>query len=111
LIINQCISITGYGKKGEEMVQLNYKAIDNGKSGLVEVPVKAEWSKLTVAKTRKVTGDDYFDNHVDPINALDGYEVPVSEFMKYGLLDGSFRNNVAYQEHRQSATQAYARRV
>lgn len=94
-----------YSKKGEEVVKLNYEAIDNGKAGLVEVPVKAEWSNLTVAKTRKTTGDEYFDNHVDPINALDGYEVPVSEFMKYGLLDGSFRNNVAYQEHRQSATQ------
>ncbi len=94
-----------YSKKGEEVVKLNYEAIDNGKAGLVEVPVKAEWANLTVAKTRVTTGDEYFDTHVDPINALDGYDVPVSEFMKYGLLDGSFRNNVAYQEHRQSATQ------
>lgn len=94
-----------YSKKGDEIVKLNYTAIDNGKAGLVEVPIKAEWSNLTVTKTRVVTGDEYFDTHVDPINALDGYEVPVSEFMKYGLLDGSFRNNVAYQEHRQTAAQ------
>ena len=94
-----------YAKKGDEVVQLNYLAIDQGKAGLVQVPVKAEWAGLTVVKSRRVTGDEYFDTHVDPINALDGYEVPVSEFMKYGLLDGSFRNNVAYDEHRTIATQ------
>lgn len=94
-----------YAKKGDEVVQLNWKAIDLGKDGLVSIDVKPEWSNLTVTKSRRITGDEYFDNHVDTINAMDGNELPVSEFMKYGLLDGSFRNNVSFDEHRTIATQ------
>lgn len=94
-----------YAKKGDEVVELNWKAIDQGQAGLVKVEVKPEWSNLTVVKSRRVTGDEYFDNHVDTINALDGYEMPVSSFTKYGLLDGSFRNNVSFDEHRTIATQ------
>ena len=94
-----------YQKKGDEVVELNWKAIDEGKNGLVQIEVKPEWADLTVARTRRTTGDEYFDTHVDVINALDGYDMPVSAFTKHGLLDGSFRNNVAFSEHRAIATQ------
>ena len=70
-----------YGKKGDEIVQLNYKAIDEGKNGLVEVPVKAEWADLPMYKLREATGDEYFDNNLQRINALEGYDMPVSSFM------------------------------
>ena len=36
-----------YSKKGDEIVQLNYKAIDQGKNGLVEIEVKPEWAELS----------------------------------------------------------------
>jgi pyruvate-ferredoxin/flavodoxin oxidoreductase len=94
-----------YQKKGDEVVELNWKAINEGKNGLVQIEVKPEWADLTVARTRRTTGDEYFDTHVDVINALDGYDMPVSAFTKHGLLDGSFRNNVAFSEHRAIATQ------
>lgn len=94
-----------YGKKGDEIVQLNYKAIDMGKEGLVEVPVNPEWSNLELGNTRVTTGDEYFDEHVQAINALEGYDLPVSAFLKNDILDGSMRNNVAFDEHRTIATQ------
>lgn len=94
-----------YGKKGQEVIDLNYKAIDQGKDGLIQIPVKPEWTNLTVTGTRRTTGDEYFDQHVDVINALSGYDMPVSAFTEFGLLDGSFRNNVSFEEHRQIATQ------
>ena len=31
---------------------------------------------------------------------LEGYDMPVSAFTKYNLLDGSIRNNVAFEEKR-----------
>ena len=89
-----------YSKKGDEIVQLNYKAIDSGKDGLVEVEVKPEWAELKYNADRKLTGDEYFDTHVMGINSLEGYDLPVSNFTKWGLEDGSIRNNVAYAEKR-----------
>lgn len=94
-----------YSKKGDEIVQLNYKAIDSGKDGLVEIAVKPEWADLTYDSTCALTGDKYFDEHVAPINGLEGYDLPVSAFTKFNLLDGSIRNNVSYLEKRTIAVQ------
>ncbi len=94
-----------YSKKGDEIVQLNYKAIDEGKAGLVEVAVDPAWVELPYNVNHRVTGDDYFDNHVEVINRLEGYDMPVSAFTKYNLLDGSIRNNVSFEEKRTIAVQ------
>ena len=94
-----------YSKKGEEMVALNYTAIDSGKAGLVSIEVNPTWATLTYDDSKSNTGNEYFDNHVMAINSLDGYDLPVSNFTKYGLLDGSIKNNVAFEEKRTIATQ------
>ncbi len=94
-----------YSKKGDAVVELNYKAIDAGKDGIVEIEVQPEWAELTYNASRKLSGDEYFDQHVTPINSLEGYDMPVSSFTKFGLLDGSLRNNVTYNEKRTIATQ------
>ena len=94
-----------YGKKGDAIVQLNYKAIDAGKDGTEEIAVDPSWAELPYDANRKLTGDEYFDNHVAVINALEGYDMPVSAFTKYNLLDGSIRNNVAFEEKRTIAVQ------
>lgn len=94
-----------YGSKGEEVVKLNHLAIDEGKEGLYEIPVKSEWSQLQTGRLRATTGDEYFDEFVDPINSLEGYNLPVSTFMNNGLLDGSHKNSVSFNEHRAIATQ------
>ncbi len=87
-----------YGKKGDAIVELNYKAIDAGKDAIVEVAVNPEWSNLTVNALGRRTGDDHFDNFVSVINQLDGYDLPVSAFMD--KLDGSMASGVAYKEKR-----------
>ena len=94
-----------YSKKGDEIVQLNYKAIDQGKNGLVEIEVKPEWAELSYDSGRKLTGDEYFDNHVMAINSLEGYDLPVSNFMKYDILDGTIHNSVSFKEKRTIAVQ------
>ncbi len=94
-----------YSKKGEEIVALNYTAIDEGKAGLVEVAVDSAWADLAYNPIVSETGDEYFDNHVAVINRLEGNDMPVSAFTKYDLLDGSLRNNVSYMEKRTIATQ------
>ncbi len=93
-----------YGRKGEEVVNMNYKAIDAGKDGLVEIPVNPEWANLDPTFEKPVTGDAYMDEHVYGYNSLNGYNMPVSAFTKFGVLDGTMRNNVAYHEHRNIAS-------
>ncbi|HBD06499.1 MAG TPA: pyruvate:ferredoxin (flavodoxin) oxidoreductase [Firmicutes bacterium] len=89
-----------YAKKGDDVVEMNYKAIDAGDEGLHEVKVDPNWSKLQVTSTHVSTGDDYFDSYVDVIGSLDGYDLPVSKFMEYELLDGTMKNNITYKEKR-----------
>src|SRR3712207_7606058 len=42
-----------YGKKGDDIVQLNYRAIDVGASGLVELEVDPAWKDLEVVNSIK----------------------------------------------------------
>ncbi|MDD8048474.1 MAG: pyruvate:ferredoxin (flavodoxin) oxidoreductase [Thomasclavelia sp.] len=91
-----------YSKKGDAIVQLNYKAIDAGKDAVEEVSVDPSWSNLTVNATRKPTGDEYFDDFVSVINALDGNDLPVSAFLD--KLDGSMKSGIAMKEKRAIAT-------
>ena len=92
-----------YSKKGQEVVEMNYKAIDAGAEHLREVKVDPEWANLTINETRHLTGDEYFDTYVTPIGELDGYNLPVSMFTKYELLDGTMYNNITLKEERSIA--------
>lgn len=87
-----------YSSKGDAIVEANYKAIDAGKDQVVEVPVDQAWADLTVNTTHKLTGDDYFDNYVAPINALEGNDLPTSAFLD--KLDGTMQNGIAIKEKR-----------
>ncbi len=89
-----------YSKKGEEVVQLNYKAIDAGTEGLREVKVKPEWAKLSSARVREMTGDAYFDTYVNVIGTLDGDLLPTSKFTEFELLDGTMKNDITFKEKR-----------
>ena len=93
-----------YGKKGDDVVEMNWKAIDAGKAGLVEVKVKPEWADLPSKFEVEKTNDAYFDEFVQGFDTLSGYDMPVSAFTKYGVLDGTMRNNVSYAEHRNIAS-------
>lgn len=93
-----------YSKKGDEIVKLNYIAIDKGRDGLIEVPVDESWAKLDPEYKFALTGDDYFDNFVAPINRLDGYDLPVSTFVKDDIIDGSMNPNITFNEKRTIAT-------
>lgn len=91
-----------YGKKGDAIVQSNYKAIDAGKDAMEEVTVDPKWADLTVTERGTRTGDEHFDSFVTVINQLDGYDLPVSAFMD--KLDGSMKSGVAIKEKRAIAT-------
>ena len=88
-----------YGRKGKEIVEKNYVAIDKGKAGLVQITVNPAWAdledeKVVIDKTRP-----YFVlNIADKVNAIKGYDLPVSAFTGYE--DGTMENGGAAYEKR-----------
>lgn len=103
-------ALKSYGNKGDDVVQLNYNAIDRGASELVELEVDPEWIKLDISnieverevkdtsncKTEMLTS--FVKNIVEPINSMKGNELPVSAFI--GREDGTFENGTAAFEKR-----------
>lgn len=92
-----------YAKKGQEVVELNWKAIDAGTEGLREVKVNPEWVKLDTKRVRESTGDEYFDSYVNVMGTLDGDTLPTSKFTEFELLDGTMRNDITFSEKRSIA--------
>ena len=93
-----------YSKKGEDIVKLNYTAIEKG-GKVKRIPVKSEWKDLKVNPVKKPGISEYFDDYATEINDLRGYDLPVSEFLKGDLLKGSMEANTTYNEKRNIATE------
>jgi len=87
-----------YGRKGKDIVEKNYLAIDAGKKGLIEVKVNPEWANLEDEKIVKdKTRPDFVTKIADPVNAIKGYDLPVSAFTGYE--DGTMENGgTAYEK-------------
>ena len=93
--------LKSYGKKGEDIVNMNYAAVDAGGSAVEKVEIPAEWASLSseaAAKAVDMTRPEFVRNVVDPINALKGDDLPVSAFN--GREDGTWDNGTAAYETR-----------
>ncbi len=93
--------LKSYGKKGEDIVNMNYAAVDAGGSAVEKVEVPAEWANIEVkAAAAKVDAarPEFVQKIVDPINALKGDDLPVSAFT--GREDGTWDNGTAAWEKR-----------
>ena len=93
--------LKSYGKKGEDIVNMNYAAVDAGGSAVEKVEIPAEWATIEVkpaAATVDMSRPEFVRNVVDPINALKGDTLPVSAFN--GREDGTWDNGTAAYEKR-----------
>ncbi len=93
-----------YLKKGEAVVEMNYKAIDAGVDAIVKVDVPAAWANLSdEAAEPAATGArqdlvNFVNNIVRPVNSMNGDTLPVSAFK--GCADGTFPQGSAAYEKR-----------
>lgn len=93
-----------YLKKGEAVVEMNYKAIDTGVDAIVKIDVPASWKSVQVeAKEEVVEGDrpelvKFVKNIVIPVSKMDGDSLPVSAFVDH--VDGTFPQGAAAYEKR-----------
>ncbi len=92
-----------YARKGKEVIEKNFKAIDGGAEGLREIKVDPTWANLPPLYERKETGDEYWDTFVAPMTALEGDDIPVSKFLDFELLDGTMQNDITFKEQREIA--------
>ncbi len=88
-----------YGKKGENIVNMNFAAVDAGGQNVVKVDVPAEWKDLKVEnEAEDVKRPSYIAKVVDVINGQRGDDLPVSTFK--GAEDGTFPLGTAAYEKR-----------
>jgi len=87
-----------YGKKGEDVVNMNYAAVDKG-TEVVKVDIPAEWADIKVEKKKDTRNiPDFIRDVAEPINRMKGDDLPVSAFV--GREDGSFPSGTAAYEKR-----------
>ena len=89
-----------YSKKGDAIVEMNYKAIDIGGDGLVKIDVDPSWANLEDETSTNISykGTEFVENIVKPMNAAKGDELKVSDFLGYE--DGSFEHGTTEFEKR-----------
>ena len=93
--------VKSYGRKGEDVVNKNYAAVDRG-GEYKQLTVDPAWADLP-DDPRAANSDPAFINEVvRTINAQDGDQLPVSAFK--GREDGTWMQGTAYYEKRGVAT-------
>ena len=93
--------VKSYGRKGEDVVNKNYQAVDRG-GEYEQLVVDPAWSNLDVEENLDDNAPAFINNVVRPINAQNGDLLPVSAFA--GREDGTWDPGTAAYERRGVAT-------
>lgn len=89
--------VKSYGKKGQDVVDKNYAAVDRG-GEYKELAVDAAWSNLPADEVVANNDPAFINEVVRPINAQNGDLLPVSAFK--GIEDGTWTPGTAAYEKR-----------
>ena len=89
--------VKSYGKKGEDVVNKNYAAVDRG-GEYEKVTVDAAWANLSDDEKAESKVPEFVENVVKVINAQAGDDLPVSAFS--GIEDGTWPAGTAKYEKR-----------
>ena len=91
--------VKSYGKKGEDVVNMNYAAVDRGDE-YKQFPVDPAWANLPDDAEKADDAPAFVKELVRPINAQAGDLLKVSDFVKFDTVDGSWANGTAAYEKR-----------
>lgn len=91
--------VKSYGHKGENIVNMNFQAVDMGINALHKVEVPESWKGLTPGAF-ELEGDrpKFVREIADVMNRMKGDDLPVSAFVDY--VDGTFEQGTAAYEKR-----------
>mgnify|MGYP005841622891 CR=1 FL=1 len=87
-----------YGKKGEKIIEMNYKAVDAGIEMLKKIEVPAAWANAADEAAAERDIPDFVKNVMEPMNRMEGDNLPVSAFV--GREDGTFPQGTTKYEKR-----------
>ena len=91
--------VKSYGKKGEDVVNMNYAAVDRGDE-YKKFDVDPAWANLADDAEKADDAPAFVKELVRPINAQSGDLLKVSDFVKHDTVDGSWANGTAAYEKR-----------
>ncbi len=89
--------VKSYGKKGEDVVNKNYSAVDRG-GEYKELTIDAAWANLEPDAVKANNDPEFINKIVRPINAQNGDLLTVSAFK--GIEDGEWQAGTAAYEKR-----------
>ncbi len=89
--------VKSYGKKGQDVVDMNYAAVDRG-CEYKTLAVDPAWANLPADEEAVRDEPAYISNLVRVINAQNGADLPVSAFK--GIEDGAWESGTAAYEKR-----------
>ncbi len=99
--------VKSFGKKGEDIVNMNYKAVDKG-GEVKQIAIPSEWKNIQIKEHSCCSCSSscsnvpaFVKNIVMPINSLKGDSLPVSAFNGYE--DGTFPQGTTKYEKRSIA--------
>lgn len=91
--------VKDYGSKGDNIVNMNYKAVEAGIDSLHLVEVPKSWNGSTNDDNHVIEGAPKFINDIlVPVNRQEGNNLPVSAFV--GMEDGTFPSGTSRYEKR-----------
>ena len=91
--------VKSYGKKGQDVVDKNYAAVDRG-GEYKQLTVDPAWANLADDVKAEDDAPAFVKELVRPINAQAGDLLKVSDFVKFDTVDGTWQNGTAAYEKR-----------
>ena len=91
--------VKSYGKKGQDVVDKNYAAVDRG-GEYKQLTVDPAWANLADDAVVEDDAPAFVKELVRPINAQAGDLLKVSDFVKHDTVDGSWQNGTSAYEKR-----------
>ena len=88
-----------YGKKGDDVVNMNYQAVDRG-GEYKTLTVDPAWANLPDDVKTEDDAPAFVKELVRPTNAQAGDLLKVSDFVKFDTVDGTWMNGTAAYEKR-----------
>ena len=91
--------VKSYGKKGQDVVDKNYAAVDRG-GEYKQLAVDPAWANLADDANVEDAAPAFIKEIVRPINAQAGDLLKVSDFINHDTVDGTWQNGTAAYEKR-----------
>lgn len=74
-----------YGKKGKDIVEMNWKAVDAALDNIKEINYPNSWAQLVPKNEKEIDEPDFVKNVMKPMIAQQGDKLPVSAFTPGGF--------------------------